>query len=121
MARFKPLQGRQRNKLETRASVPSVSEMERADRRAGLYESAAWRRNRLLFLQAHPLCVFCQRAGAVEPATVVDHIIPHKGGAALFWDVSNWQSLCKKCHDGEKKRLENAYFLGKIGAAGLRG
>lgn len=32
-------------------------------------------------------------------ATVVDHIKPHRGDKALFWDEHNWQPLCKKCHD----------------------
>ena len=32
-------------------------------------------------------------------ATVVDHIRPHKGNRELFWDRTNWQSLCKQCHD----------------------
>jgi len=43
--------------------------------------------------------VHCQRDGRTNPASVVDHIIPHRGVAALFWDQSNWQSLCKRCHD----------------------
>ena len=30
---------------------------------------------------------------------VVDHIRPHRGDPILFWDESNWQSLCKACHD----------------------
>ncbi len=33
------------------------------------------------------------------PATVVDHIRPHKGNQELFWDVTNWGALCKRCHD----------------------
>ncbi|HOO52277.1 MAG TPA: HNH endonuclease signature motif containing protein, partial [Alphaproteobacteria bacterium] len=45
------------------------------------------------------LCVECERKGHVIPATVVDHIIPHRGDETLFWDESNWQALCKKCHD----------------------
>lgn len=32
-------------------------------------------------------------------ATVVDHIIPHRGNEELFWDEDNWQGLCKRCHD----------------------
>ena len=36
-------------------------------------------------------------------ATVVDHIIPHRGDQKLFWDQNNWQALCKSCHD--KKTL----------------
>jgi 5-methylcytosine-specific restriction protein A len=35
----------------------------------------------------------------VVAAVVVDHIIPHKGDKALFWDSGNWQALCKRCHD----------------------
>ena len=32
-------------------------------------------------------------------ATVVDHVIPHRGDSHLMWDESNWQALCKSCHD----------------------
>jgi 5-methylcytosine-specific restriction protein A len=34
-------------------------------------------------------------------ANEVDHIKPHKGDMALFWDSSNWQSLCKPCHSAK--------------------
>ncbi|WP_367142722.1 hypothetical protein [Desulfosporosinus sp.] len=29
----------------------------------------------------------------------MDHIIPHRGDKALFWDESKWQPHCKRCHD----------------------
>jgi 5-methylcytosine-specific restriction endonuclease McrA len=32
-------------------------------------------------------------------AQVVDHITPHRGDPAKFWDAANWQALCKRCHD----------------------
>ena len=51
------------------------------------------------FLQAHPLCAECLRNGRYTAATVVDHIIPHRGDMSLFWDERNWQSLCERCHD----------------------
>jgi 5-methylcytosine-specific restriction protein A len=35
----------------------------------------------------------------LEPAVIVDHIQPHRGDPGLFWAQSNWQSLCKPCHD----------------------
>lgn len=41
-------------------------------------------------------------------ATVVDHIIPHRGDQKLFWDRSNWQALCKSCHDS-KTMTEDRY------------
>ncbi|WP_460274261.1 HNH endonuclease signature motif containing protein [Celeribacter sp. ULVN23_4] len=54
-------------------------------------------------MKYYPVCVRC---GA--PATVVDHIIPHKGDDRLFWDKTNWQALCKPCHDRQKQREERA-------------
>ena len=61
--------------------------------------NAQWRKARTAFLKRHPLCVECLRNGKLSPATVVDHIIPHRGDQKLFWDEGNWQPLCKACHD----------------------
>ena len=61
--------------------------------------NAEWRRARKAFLQKHPLCAECRKNGKLTPATVVDHIIPHRGDRKLFWDENNWQPLCKDCHD----------------------
>ena len=41
----------------------------------------------------------CEQQGRITPATVVDHIVPHKGNLELFWAESNLQALCKSCHD----------------------
>lgn len=60
-----------------------------------------WRNARARFLRKHPLCVKCRENGKLTPATVVDHIIPHRGDPILFWDENNWQPLCRDCH-GEK-------------------
>lgn len=58
-----------------------------------------WRAARKIFLRRNPLCAECQSKGILKAAAVVDHIIPHKGDTGLFWDESNWQALCKRCHD----------------------
>lgn len=58
-----------------------------------------WREARRLFLQRYPLCQRCLKHGKLTPATVVDHIVPHRGDQYLFWDQDNWQALCKGCHD----------------------
>ena len=60
---------------------------------------AHWRKARKVFLSCHPLCVECLKNGVLIPATVVDHIVPHRGDRELFWDEQNWQPLCKDCHD----------------------
>jgi hypothetical protein len=49
-----------------------------------------WRKARAAFLAAHPLCAACWMQGRVVAATVVDHVMPHKGDARLFWDETNW-------------------------------
>ncbi|HEY1600633.1 MAG TPA: hypothetical protein VGG64_13580 [Pirellulales bacterium] len=52
-----------------------------------------------MFLALHPLCVLCKQGGRLEQATVVDHREPHRGNVELFWDVSNWDSLCAWHHN----------------------
>lgn len=58
-----------------------------------------WRKARDRYLKVNPLCVHCREKGNLNKATAVDHIKPHRGDKTLFWDESNWQPLCKKCHD----------------------
>ncbi|WP_101048687.1 HNH endonuclease [Macromonas nakdongensis] len=70
-----------------------------------------WQKAREGFLRSHPLCKMHQDLGRIVPATVVDHIEPHRGDMGKFWDRSNWQSLCKRCHDGAKQRLEKSGVL----------
>ena len=59
----------------------------------------AWQKASKQYLNAHPFCVMCEQEGFFRKATVVDHIVPHRGNEELFWDRSNWQPLCKKHHD----------------------
>ena len=58
-----------------------------------------WQQARKRFLQANPICVRCFDEGRITEATVVDHIIPHRGDMKLFWDKSNWQPLCEHHHN----------------------
>jgi 5-methylcytosine-specific restriction enzyme A len=76
-----------------------------------LYNSR-WRKRRKQFLQEHPLCESCKKRDVINAATVVDHVIPHKGDERLFWDENNWQALCKSCHD-KKTAKEDGRFGNK--------
>ncbi len=87
---------------------PNLSDGVYCEEHRGLYarESAAergydrkWEKARKAFLRRNPLCAACTAEGKLTPATVVDHIIPHRGDKRLFWDEGNWQPLCKKHHD----------------------
>jgi len=68
--------------------------------------NAEWQKARASFLIANPTCVRCESEGRYEAATVVDHIIPHRGNQTLFWDINNWQPLCEHCHNSWKKAQE---------------
>ena len=68
--------------------------------------TSEWERARQLYLAEHPLCAMCERERRFMPATVVDHIQPHRGDRELFWNENNWQALCKRHHDRDKQREE---------------
>lgn len=71
---------------------------------ARLYDYA-WQCYRIEYLAANPVCVMCGE-GCTLQATVVDHIVPHRGDAALFRDTRNHQALCAHCHNVHKQREE---------------
>lgn len=54
------------------------------------------------WLEAHPLCAECEKAGRVTAATVPDHIVALVNGGADTED--NLQSLCQECHRKKTSR-----------------
>lgn len=71
-----------------------------------------WDKARLAYLKAHPLCMRCLQAGDYTAAEVVDHVVPHRGDQGLFWDVSNWQSLCTLCHNRKTSKEDGGFGRG---------
>ncbi|MEP3674372.1 HNH endonuclease [Sulfitobacter sp.] len=65
--------------------------------------NSAWRTASKAFLKINDRCAW---SGCSKPSTVVDHVIPHRGNDKLFWDKSNWQPLCTRCHNSKKQRVE---------------
>ena len=72
------------------------------------------RRHQLL---EHPLCRYCAERGIVTPATICDHVEPHRGDVNKFW-LGRFQSLCKSCHDSTKRFVETRGFRPDIGLDG---
>ena len=69
--------------------------------------NSRWQKARVRYLHSHPLCVECKKQGKLTQATVVDHIVPHRGDQKLFWNESNWQPLCNPCHDKKTWNEDN--------------
>ncbi|MBF8651987.1 HNH endonuclease [Pseudomonas putida] len=108
MARLKTLGSRLKESASSRVKVVSPGSW-----RSGMTSSQRgydykWQKARERYLNDHPLCVYCQRNGRITAARIVDHIVAHRGDMTLFWDQSNWQSLCKPCHDSVKQAEEAA-------------
>lgn len=83
----------------------------RRDKSLHALYGSRWRRARAAFLRRFPLCQGdqCRANGELTPATVVDHKVAHRGDLSLFWDQSNWQSLCKSCHDRKTATVDGGF------------
>jgi len=59
----------------------------------------------------------------VTPASVADHIKPHRGSLALFYDPANLQSLCDqspfRCHSSAKQSEERLGYSKAVGIDGF--
>ncbi|WP_323181418.1 AAA family ATPase [Kaistia algarum] len=67
-----------------------------------------WDKARATFLSRRPHCEFVVDGKACgKPATIVDHVVPHRGDQELFWDSGNWMPLCAHCHSSRKQSLEH--------------
>ena len=86
-------------KLYCEKHLPMHPDVTRSASKRGY--GSRWQKASRLFLQEHPFCAECVKDSPPRyvKATVVDHIVPHRGDQHLFWDKRNWQPLCKKCHD----------------------
>lgn len=86
-----------------------------------------WQQARAAYLLKHPLCVMCLSAAnvheqalesvilactakgiAIPWANTVDHKVAHRGDMKVFWDSTQWQSLCGPCHSSHAQRRDNA-------------
>jgi 5-methylcytosine-specific restriction protein A len=66
------------------------------------YSTSAWQTLRQLVLGEQPVCADCKKA----PSTEVDHIAPHRGDYAKFWNRAGLQGMCRACHGRKTQRGE---------------
>jgi 5-methylcytosine-specific restriction endonuclease McrA len=92
--------------------------MNRGTEQHGWYTQVSWLRRRAHQLRVEPLCKFCLERGIVAPATVADHIEPHRGDRNLFV-LGRLQSLCLECHNGTKQRSEHRGYIKGVDVNGM--
>lgn len=80
-----------------------------------IHSSSRWRKTSILYREAHPICEAClkaskegdqsreKRAGMINLATSVDHIVPLFAGGEPF-DWNNLQALCDYHHALKSQR-----------------
>lgn len=89
----------------SRSEGRKASDARRGSARERGYTSA-WDRAAKGHRQSSPLCRYCELVGEIAAATVTDHLYPHKGDQAVFWNRDYWVSSCSTCHDVFKQRVE---------------
>lgn len=72
------------------------------------YKTTRWTKLRqTILVRDLYTCRMCGRIAST--GMVVDHIEPHRGSEALFWDERNLQVLCgSPCHSKHKQQQERA-------------
>ncbi|WP_426036481.1 hypothetical protein [Brevundimonas sp. DC300-4] len=68
--------------------------------------TASWDRAAAGHRVRDPLCRYCALVDEVKAADLVDHLYPHKGDQAVFWNKTYWVSSCSDCHNGFKQGIE---------------
>lgn len=74
------------------------------------YDLAEWRRLRhLTFARDRYTCQMCGALQGDTSKLTCDHIRPHRGNRAMFFDPENLQTLCTEpCHVQHKQAQEQA-------------
>lgn len=67
-----------------------------------LIDSTKWRKLRMFIISQQPFCSKCRTSFDLE----VDHIIEHRSNKELFFEISNLQVLCKKCHGHKSNKFK---------------
>lgn len=68
------------------------------------YNTAQWKKLRLIKLQADPLCESCVDAGRMAIANTVDHVTPISAGGHPFPSLDQLTSMCPSCHSAKTAR-----------------
>lgn len=85
-----------------------------------LYNLRRWRKERVVFLRANPMCVDCREEGIIRSANVVDHDTPHNNDYDKFFNQDNWRSRCKSHHDKKTAMYDGGFGNKKSSKGGVQ-
>lgn len=93
------------------ANAPAFKRVKQFDQARGSARDRGydrdWERARLEYLKSvDGICEEHQRRGYLVPAVLVDHMVPVREAPDRRLDKTNFDALCRNCHDGWKRKLE---------------
>ena len=100
----------ERQPCPVHARTLAREKQQRSVRRPGhrWYHWQRWRHPvwglRAQVLADDPWCVECRKAGVLEVAVDIDHVLPHEGDPERFWDRGNLAGLCRGHHTAKTRR-----------------
>lgn len=76
-----------------------------------LYNTPEWKAERKAFLRLHPRCDCEEHKGRLDApkSECVDHVQPHRGDRALFFDQRNWRAMAWRCHTAKTNRQDGGF------------
>lgn len=77
------------------------------------YNSTKWRRISEGYLKKNNLCAHCKARGIYAPSELVDHIIELEDNWDLRYTSSNFQPLCRSCHNRKTAKARKERLNGK--------
>ena len=81
------------------------------------YSTARWKALRHDRLTEQPLCERCLLQEIVTPATVVHHLVPHRGDLVKFWS-GPFENLCAPHHNSQGQMEDHGKVVMQFDAAG---
>lgn len=91
------------NKPKKKKGRRSAQAEAERNKKRDIYRTERWKRLRMGYIMAHPLCELCEARGIVELAVDVHHkdsFAKYQGSERLWraYNPANLAALCKACH-----------------------
>lgn len=78
---------------------------------AALYATPEWKAASKAFRTLYPRCCCTLHQGKPDApkSECVDHVTPHHGDPAKFWNRSNWRAMAWRCHAAKTNSQDGGF------------